>query len=88
MASKTDGSVKVTVSLPSDLLAFADEQAHRLGTNRSRLISMALKRLRSAQQEALAAEGYRFYAAEATDFATDRPAFADQDGRSRTCPVL
>lgn len=69
MAIKTDGSVKVTVSLPLDLLAFADEQADRLGTNRSRLISMALRRWHGAEQEKLAAEGYRFYAAEAADFA-------------------
>lgn len=69
MAIKTDGSVKVTVSLPPDLLAFADAQADRLGTNRSRLISMALKRWRVAEQQALAAEGYRFYADEAADFA-------------------
>ncbi len=60
---------KVTISLPADLLAYADAHALRLNTGRSQFISMVLAQFRANAEEQLAAEGYQFYAAEAADFA-------------------
>jgi hypothetical protein len=60
---------KVTISLPADLLAFADTQARRLNASRSEFISQLLQQMRAAATERLAAEGYHFYAGEACDFA-------------------
>jgi metal-responsive CopG/Arc/MetJ family transcriptional regulator len=60
---------KITISLPADLLAYADAQAHHLKTSRSQFISQALAQLKVRDQERLAAEGYGFYAVEAVDFA-------------------
>ena len=60
---------KITISLPMDLVEFADRQASRLSTNRSRFIAQALSQLKALEQESLAAEGYRFYAQEASEFA-------------------
>ena len=60
---------KVTISLPADLLAYADAQAERRETSRSQVISEALSARKAAEEEALAAEGYRYYAMEASAFA-------------------
>jgi metal-responsive CopG/Arc/MetJ family transcriptional regulator len=60
---------KVTISLPCDLLAFADRRASRLRLSRSQVISQALAEAQDLEQERLAAEGYRFYAGESGDFA-------------------
>ncbi len=60
---------KITLSLPDELIAYADSKAARIGTNRSRLVSDLLERSRQDEQEALAREGYRFYAKEAEEFA-------------------
>ena len=60
---------KVTLSLPEELIAYADSKAAQMGTNRSRLVSDLLERWREDEQEALAREGYRFYASEAEEFA-------------------
>jgi len=60
---------KITISLPADLMAYADAQARRLGTSRSHFISLVLAQLQAADEERLAADGYRFYAEEASAFA-------------------
>jgi metal-responsive CopG/Arc/MetJ family transcriptional regulator len=60
---------KVTISLPADVLAYADAQASRKQISRSQVISQALADLKAAEEAALAAEGYRFYAAEVSEFA-------------------
>ncbi len=60
---------KVTLSLPEELIAYADSKAAQMGTNRSRLVTELLKRSRENEREALAREGYRFYAGEAEEFA-------------------
>ena len=60
---------KVTISLPMELVEFADQQASRLSTSRSRFIAQMLAQLKSLEQESRAAEGYRFYAQEASEFA-------------------
>ncbi|MBX3050677.1 MAG: hypothetical protein KF753_04325 [Caldilineaceae bacterium] len=60
---------KVTVSLPVNLLDFADQLAVRVKSNRSQVISQALAAVQAQEEERLAAEGYRFYANESVAFA-------------------
>ncbi len=69
MQSPTVPVRKVTISLPPSLLEFADRQAERLQISRSESISRALAQAKSAEEERLAAEGYRFYSQEAAEFA-------------------
>jgi len=45
-----DGQVKIGVSLPDDLIAFADQAARRRGTSRSELLARLLERERIRQQ--------------------------------------
>jgi hypothetical protein len=65
----SDALRKVTVSLPEELIKYADQRAKALSTSRSEIISNALSTIRASETEALAAEGYRYYADEASDFA-------------------
>jgi metal-responsive CopG/Arc/MetJ family transcriptional regulator len=60
---------EVTVSLPDELLAYADQRARELNTSRSEVISQALSAIRASETEELATEGYRYYADEASEFA-------------------
>lgn len=60
---------KVTISLPQDLLGYADALATNLKTTRSQVISDSLREKRRRELDALAREGYRFYAREAEEFA-------------------
>jgi metal-responsive CopG/Arc/MetJ family transcriptional regulator len=60
---------RVTVSLPANLIEFADQQASRLNISRSELIARALAESKTEYEVRLAAEGYRFYAQEASEFA-------------------
>ena len=60
---------KITISLPDNLVEFADREAARLSISRSRVIAQALSDIRAEEEERLAAEGYRFYAQEASQFA-------------------
>lgn len=60
---------KITISLPDNLVEFADREAARLSISRSRVIAQALADIRAEEEERLAAEGYRFYAQEASQFA-------------------
>ena len=60
---------KITISLPEPLVEFADREAVRLSTSRSRVIADALSQVQAEAEERLAAEGYRFYAQEASEFA-------------------
>jgi len=69
MTESRSPAQKITISLPADLLAYADAQAARLRTSRSQFISQALAQLKARDQERLAVEGYGFYADEARDFA-------------------
>ena len=61
---------KITISLPEELVAFADDRAKELSTSRSQVISMALAAVKIGEDEQLAAEGYHFYAQEASEFAS------------------
>jgi hypothetical protein len=51
------------------LVEFADREAARQNISRSLLIARALSKIKVAEEERLAAEGYRFYAQEASEFA-------------------
>ena len=61
---------KITISLPNSLVEFADREAARLSISRSRVIAQALSEIKAGEEERLAAEGYQFYAQEASEFAT------------------
>ena len=50
---------KVTISLPLDVLEFADDLAKRRSTSRSRVIVEALNNLKREQLRAQMAEGYK-----------------------------
>jgi metal-responsive CopG/Arc/MetJ family transcriptional regulator len=60
---------KITISLPAELVDFADDHAKVLHTSRSQVIGMALTAVKNQSEAELAADGYRFYAQEASDFA-------------------
>lgn len=60
---------KITISLPQDLVAFADASAEKQQSSRSQAISLILAEAKARSEAQLAAEGYQFYAQEATDFA-------------------
>ena len=60
---------KITISLPGPLLEYADRRADRAWLSRSQVISEALAEAQALEQMRLAAEGYRFYAGEASEFA-------------------
>lgn len=62
-------SRKVTVSLPEDLVHFADVKADERGTSRSELIGELLGDLRRRELDDLAREGYGFFAGESREFA-------------------
>lgn len=63
------GTRKLTISLPAHLADFVDQEASRLSISRSRLIARAVAEIKEVEEEQLAAEGYRFYAQEASEFA-------------------
>jgi metal-responsive CopG/Arc/MetJ family transcriptional regulator len=69
MPVKTTLVRKITISLPDSLVDFADREAARLSISRSRVIAQALSEIKAEEEERLAAEGYRFYAQEASEFA-------------------
>jgi len=65
----TTDTRKVTISLPTHLLEFADHLAAQIKSNRSQVISQALAAAQAQEEERLAVAGYRFYASESVDFA-------------------
>lgn len=69
METRTKSARKVTVSLPDELVVYADGRADRTGISRSQVIGQALAFLKAAEEEKLAVEGYSFYSAEAEEFA-------------------
>lgn len=60
---------RITVSLPQDLVDFADDLAHHADISRSQVIGKALAEARARRERRLAEEGYRFYASESIEFA-------------------
>ena len=72
------GIRKVTISLPSNLLEYADHAAKETNVSRSQIIGDALAEVKARADETLAAEGYQFYAVEAEEFAAaSASAFAE-----------
>lgn len=72
---------KVTVSLPRELVRYADKKAAESGKSRSQLVAEALAEKKAREEEELAAEGYRFYASESRDFAiSSLPAVSEAIG--------
>lgn len=69
MSEETTSVRKVTVSLPESLVDFADREAARLELSRSAVIARVLAERKAAYEASLAAEGYRSYAQEASEFA-------------------
>jgi metal-responsive CopG/Arc/MetJ family transcriptional regulator len=61
--------LEVTIALPEELVEYADLRAKELHTSRSEIISSALFAIRASETDKLAAEGYRYYAEEASNFA-------------------
>lgn len=60
---------KITISLPENLVDFADRMARQGDTSRSRVISRALAEAQARAEQQLAEEGYRFYAGESIESA-------------------
>ena len=68
---KAAATRKITISLPEELVQFADEQAKRTSTSRSRIIGHVLAEARERELRRLAAEGYQFYAKDNALFAEE-----------------
>jgi len=62
-------SKKVTISMSEELVVFADRMAEILGLTRSAFIAATLDQARERELERLAAEGYRFFSTESSEFA-------------------
>jgi len=69
MAQRHSTTRKVTVSLLAQLLQYADRTSLQRGVTRSQVLSDPLAEMAERERDALAAEGYRFYAGEAEEFA-------------------
>ena len=83
MQTRAPSVRKVTISLPPSLLEFTDRQAVQLKISRSEMISRALAQVKATEDERLAAEGYRFYSQEASEFAAaSARAFAEVLGHA------
>jgi len=57
-------TIKLTVSLPSELISFADEIAKKKKISRSKVVSLCLQELAESYKVAEMAEGYRAMAKE------------------------
>lgn len=62
---------KATISIPEDLLKYADERATRDHATRSQVIEELLAQAKRREEDEAAAEGYRFFAEENEDFARE-----------------
>jgi len=60
---------RITISLPEELIVFADAKATETGTSRSGVISESLAQRLRRERDELAREGYRFFAEESEEFA-------------------
>jgi metal-responsive CopG/Arc/MetJ family transcriptional regulator len=63
------GAIKVTISVPHDLVAVADEVAHEKKVSRSKVISSCLQDLAAERLHKKMAEGYKALAKENLRFA-------------------
>ena len=69
MGQSTASVEKITVSLPEDLVRYADNRAATRGVSRSHVIGDAVSALRAREEEQLAGDGYAFYGHESEAFA-------------------
>ena len=69
MAVPDAPSRKITVSIPADLVSYADMLASQNGTTRSAIICDLLAERLARERDELAREGYAFYGREAEEFA-------------------
>jgi metal-responsive CopG/Arc/MetJ family transcriptional regulator len=69
MARQALDVAKVTISLPRELLRYADRRASESGRSRSQVIGEAVAKLRARDVEESAREVYAFYAGESEEFA-------------------
>ena len=67
--SATVAMHKITISLPGELVAFADARAAETHTSRSQIISQMLAEAKARTEAQLAAQGYQFYSQELVEFA-------------------
>jgi len=63
------GLAKLTVSLPKDLISFADEVASEKNISRSKVVSNCLKEFAQKRTIELMEEGYKVMAKEHEEFA-------------------
>ena len=61
-------TMKLTISLPEELISFTDEFAKKKKISRSKAISLCLKELAEKQRIAEMEEGYKFIAEEQKQF--------------------
>lgn len=71
MNTTSTGHVKVTISLPNELIRYADQEAARTRQSRSEVISRALALAQKVRKDEMAARGYALYAQESEEFASD-----------------
>lgn len=69
MARRALDLEKVTVTLPRELVRYADERAAERGVSRSEVVSEAVAQRRARDIDDLAREGYAFYREESSAFA-------------------
>lgn len=71
-------AVKITISLPHNLVAVADEVAQENNISRSRVISLCLQTLTAERLRQEMAEGYKALAKENLRFAAEALDLADE----------
>jgi len=64
-------TAKLTISLPEELISFADQVAREKKISRSKVFSICLREAAQKRREAEMAEGYRAMAKELKQFAAD-----------------
>ena len=57
-------SVELTISLPEELIEYADRRAKELNTSRSQVICQILSTVRASETKDMAVEGNRYYSGE------------------------
>jgi len=70
--------VKVTLSLPEAIVAFADLLAKNTNSNRSRVIAGILRQAAEEEKECLMIEGYKALAEHNKEFAESSMAMTDE----------
>ena len=72
------GTVRLTISLPRDLLSFADRLSRERNSSRSGVIASILRDLAEERERAAMIEGYEAMAEQGPDFADMAISLADE----------